>query len=279
MALRHFQTGFLTALLALPAGALADDAPVQPADDTPDYYSQLEDLSLRRDIADLGHGYSLRSELAAAEAGDDGSLIGYEAGSSGGYVNFGTPATGTFFGTHPAAQAEPWFDQVVFGFDWRPDVGGVEADAADQAASPESGEIGHIGVRADLTAALRATQGQDGGATAWRVSGMLGSTSLSLMPGGASLNPGDQAGKGLLWDVGVGWSSGGVSVNAGYLSSINLEGPEGQDNGFAVLSLGADYAILPGLSVYGEVNMIDGPVDPVTDGYGAVVLVGTGVSF
>jgi hypothetical protein len=70
-----------------------------------------------------------------------------------------------------------------------------------------------------------------------------------------------------------------MSLNAGYQSVYSLNEAGESESAMAVLSLGADYSVLPGLSVYGELNVIDGPPDENEDGLGTVVIVGTGVSF
>ncbi|MEN8195628.1 MAG: hypothetical protein ABFS30_03820, partial [Pseudomonadota bacterium] len=67
--------------------------------------------------------------------------------------------------------------------------------------------------------------------------------------------------------------------NAGYQSANSLNQTGEEESAIAVFSLGADYAILPGFSIYGELNVIDGPPDEKEDGLGTVVIVGTGVSF
>ena len=47
----------------------------------------------------------------------------------------------------------------------------------------------------------------------------------------------------------------------------------------AVLSFGADYAILPGLSLYGELNVVDDPDSFGEERLGTVFILGTGLNF
>lgn len=282
MATRTICAGVLAAAIAIPASVLADESPTNTVPSSTSYYSSLEDMPLRRDITNLGHYYFIQSEKSAADANEfiaDAPFQETQNGSAGGYVSFASPATSTFFGAVPADREDSFIDGVEFGVGWRPDVGGGESRDQRRLGHGFSGsEVDRVGLRADLTASLRDENAGDGGPTAWRVTGMLGSTSLSLLSPDNGLSPAS-TGSGLLWDIGVGWSSGAMSVNAGYQAGY---GPSnnGEDGlAIGVLSLGADYSILPGLSVYGEFNVIDGPPDENDTGLGTVIIVGTGVSF
>lgn len=280
MAMRTILTSVLAAVIASPAIAFAGEETPRQSQETPDYYSGLEDLSLRRDIADLNHGYALSLDQKAPQTEADSPYASYQGGSSGGYVNFGSPATSTFLGSAVPEKEESLFDNVVFGVDWRPEIAEQNSILNRAGHNPDSPPVEHLGLRADVTALLRDEEGGEEGTSAWRISGMLGSTSLSLVPENNNDPDAVEGGKGLLWDVAIGWTSGGMSLNAGYQSGFGLDNNGEEDaTGLSVLSLGADYAILPGLSVYGEFNVVDGPPDPLTDGYGAVVIVGTGVNF
>ena len=282
MATRAICAGVLAAAIAMPASALADESSKTTAPSSTSYYSSLEDVSLRRDITNLGHFYFIQSEKSTAQANEFIAETPFQEtqnGSAGGYVSFASPATSTFLGAVPANREDSFMDGVEFGVGWRPDIGSAENQDQRRFGYGFSGsEINRVGVRADLTASLRDETAGDDGPTAWRVTGMLGSTSLSLLsPDNGVLAT--SANSGLLWDIGVGWSSGAMSVNAGYQAGY---GPS--DNGeeglaIGVLSLGADYSILPGLSVYGEFNVIDGPPDENDAGLGTVIIVGTGVNF
>lgn len=277
---RGFQVCILAAATALPVAAFAEE-PASPAEQPDEFYSSLEDLALRRTISDFsGSGGSEQS-------GDqDGSLVGstyggLDGGSAGGYVNIGGPATSTFMAPPAPAEDKGLFRSIEFGLDWRPDVNTAEAkDHRTIGRSLAGRGLDRIGVRADVTALLRDEDKPESGGSAWRVSGMLGSTSLSLLrePGGPAAEIDDSASH-MLWDVGVGWSRGGVSVNAGYQSTFSLNESGDDLASVGVLSLGADYSVVPGLSVFGELNMIDSPLESSEVGFGTVVIVGTGVSF
>jgi hypothetical protein len=284
MAYKFIYCGVLAVAISLPAIGHADESSGDSASDSENYRSGLENLSLRRDITGIGHFYFVQPQAPSDSGGDvasDAPSIDLESGSSGGYVSFGSPSTSTYLGSVADDKDNSWFDGVAFGVGWRPDVSGGEGGDYHRTGRGFShSEIDRVGVRADLTALLydKATDGA--GATAWRMTGMLGSTSLSLLSDDDGLGP-DSSGDsgGLLWDVGVGWSSGAMSLNAGYQSAYSLgETGEGESS-VAVLSFGADYAILPGLSIYGEFNVIDGPPDDNEDGLGTVIIVGTGVNF
>jgi hypothetical protein len=278
MAFTKILAGILAASLLFPAAALADE-PLTEADAPEGEYTELQDLRLRQDISDFNHFYAGQDGYAAAADDDLSAEASYgdgDGGSGGGYVTFGTPATSTFLGTLPEDHSDSLMDSVEFGVNWRADV----SDAGDRSyrslgRSLTGSEIDRIGFRADLTALMH-DEAEEGHSSAWRLTGMLGSTSLSLLSNDDLSKP--DAG-GLLWDVGVGWSSGAMSLSAGYQSAYGLA-EDGKDRAaIAVLSLGADYAILPGLSVYGEFNVIDGPLERTDTGPGAIVIVGTGVSF
>lgn len=284
MANKFFYIGALAAMVSLPAIGHADEIATDTGDRSEDFYSGLEDFSLRRDINGLNFSYFLQPRLSV-NAGEETQLdslsAGPEGSSAGGYVSLGTPATSTFFGSIPGEKDGSLIDGVQFGVGWRPDVSARESmDYRRKGRGLAGSEIDRVGVRADLTAMLYDESPDNHDATAWRVTGMLGSTSLSLLSdesGSVRDVPADNSG--LLWDVGVGWSSGAMSVNAGYQSAYSLDEAGGDGSAIAVLSLGADYAIFPGLSVYGEFNLIDGPVAENDAGLGTVVIVGTGVSF
>jgi hypothetical protein len=270
----------LAAVASLPAAAFGDETRPTPTQ-TDEYFSTLEDLSLRRTISDL----TIVPTQDTGANGDDGLPVnpyaGFEGGSAGGYVNIGGPATSTFLTSTLAEREQRLLDRVEFGVDWRPDVSSASIpDSRPLGRSVLGGEPDRIGLRADVTALLRNEGGERDTGTAWRVSGMLGSTSLSLMEDeGEAGSEIDDLGHGLLWDVAVGWSSGAMSLNAGYQSTFSLNETGDDMASVAVLSLGADYSLLPGLSVYGELNMIDSPLESSGEGFGAVVVVGTGVSF
>jgi len=274
----------LSAMVSLPAAGYADEATKDPDPGSENYYSGLEDFSLRRDITDISHFYFVQPRVPANSGDDiasDGRYADIEGSSAGGYVSFGTPSTSTFLGSVPEEKGDSWIDNVEFGFDLRPDVsGGEQQDFRRIGRSLAGAEIDRVGVRADLTALLYDEAGGDSGSTAWRVTGMLGSTSLSLLADHDGMGLDSRAdGGGLLWDIGVGWSRGAMSLNAGYQSAYSLKPAGEEESAIAVLSLGADYAIIPGFSVYGEFDVIDGPPDEYEDGLGAVIIVGTGVSF
>lgn len=274
----------LSAMVSLSAVGYADELAEDPAAESESYHSGLEDLSLRRDITGISHLYFVEPPVSAYSEGDlasDGPHADVEGSSAGGYISFGTPSTSTFLGSVPEEKSDSWIDGVEFGVDWRPDVSGSERqDYRRIGRDFGGGEVDRVGVRADLTALLNDETMDDSGSTAWRITGMLGSTSLSLLADddGAGLDSGSGSG-GLLWDIGVGWSSGAMSLNAGYQSAYSLNEAGDEGSAIAILSLGADYAILPGLSVYGEFNMIDGPPAENEDRLGTVIIVGTGVSF
>jgi hypothetical protein len=274
----------LSAMVSLPTVGYADEAARDPGPESESYYSGLEDLSLRRDISGINHFYFVQPQVPAFSGGDiasDGPYADVEGGSAGGYISFAAPSTSTILGFVPEEKGDSWIDGVEFSVDWRADVsGGEHQDYRRIARSFAGSEIDRVGVRADLTALLYDETLDNSGSTAWRVTGMLGSTSLSLLAEDESmgLGPGSDSG-GLLWDIGVGWSSGAMSLNAGYQSAYSLNQTGEEESAIAVLSLGADYAILPGFSIYGELNVIDGPPDENEDGLGTVVIVGTGVSF
>lgn len=284
MPYNFFYISVLSAMVSLPTVGYADEAAKDPGPESEIYYPGLEDLSLRRDITGISHFYFVQPRAPAYSGGDiasDGPYADVEGSSAGGYISFGTPSTSTFLGSVPEKKGDSWIDNVEFGVNWRPDVSGGEHQDYRRIGRGFAGsEIDRVGVRADLTALLYDETRDDLGSTAWRVTAMLGSTSLSLLAedGGMGLESRADSG-GLLWDIGVGWSSGAMSLNAGYQSAYSLNEAGEEESAIAVLSLGADYAIFPGFSVYGEFNVIDGPPDENEDGLGAVVIVGTGVSF
>ena len=284
MAYKIVYIGVLSAMAALPATGYADETVADRNTGSQDFYSGLEDLAWRRYIAGLGR-FQINPSPAPAPSGadvaSDTPYVDVEGGSAGGYVSFGSPSTSTFL--DPAAQdaSDSWIDGVLFGVDWTPDVSDPEnRDFRPTGRSLSGGDTGRIGLRADLTALLYDNIPDADGPSTWRLTGMLGSTSLSLLSddSGPALHSHSDGGN-LLWDIGVGWTSGAMSLNAGYQSAYSFEEPGEEGSAIAVLSLGADYALLPGLSVYGEFNVIDGPPDEREDGLGTVIIFGTGVIF
>lgn len=284
MAYKFIYISALSVMLTLPAVGHADEAVTDSGDMSEGFYSGLEEFSLRRDISGLSHFYFVQPKTPtdAGAENDLNDLSVYPQGSSaGGYVSLGTPTTSTFFGSVPEEQGDTLIDGVEFGMGWGPDVNASEnRDHRRIGRGLAGSEIDRVGVRANLTAMLYDDSPDNAGGTAWRVTGMLGSTSLSLLSDDVTSGldvPAENSG--FLWDIGVGWSSGAMSVNAGYQSAYSLDETIGDGSAIAVFSLGADYAILPGLSVYGEFNLIDGPTAENIEGLGTVVIVGTGVSF
>ena len=274
----------LSAMVSLPTVGYADETAKDSGPDFGINYSEFEDLSLRRDLSGISHFYIIQPQVPAY-SGDynasDSPYTDVEGSSAGGYISFGTPATTTFFGSVPEKKGESWIDSVEFSVNLRPDVSGVEhQDYRSIGRSFFGSETGRVGVRADLTALLYDETWDKSGSTAWRVTGMLGSTSLSLLSEDDGIRLESRADSGgFLWDIGVGWSSGAMSLNAGYQSAYSLNQTGEEESAIAALSLGADYSILPGFSVYGEFSLIDGPPVEIEDGWGAVVIVGSGISF
>lgn len=272
------------AVLALgataPNAALADGrdsaATVHASDG---YYFAFDEGALRRDIARIRYFY-----VAPEEEAPSPDLA---AGSSDDMVFLGGPAQGGFVGFWDAADLPPtaqgevagsWLDRAEIGFDWRPYVTDArERNPRKIGRLMTAGDVDHIGVRADLTALVPNDPEETDTASAWRVTGMLGSTSLSLASAAPGTGSGNDLTGDLYWDIGVGWSSGPISLSAGYESTYRQI--EGVPAGMAVLSFGADYAVLPGLSVYGELNVVDDPALSTEQGLGTVIVLGTGLNF
>jgi hypothetical protein len=286
MAYKFVYISVLSAMMTLPAAGYADEAVADRGTGTATVGSiaGLEDLPLRRYIAGIGHLRVIPPSTPALSGTDVASDVPYvdtERGSAGGYVNFGSPSTSTFLDSAVQRASDPWIDGVAFGVAWRPDVSSPQ----DQDFYPTrhglaGGDVGRVGLRADLTAMLYDDVSGGGGSSAWQLTGMLGSTSLSLVSDDSGLALSSQGDSGnLLWDVGVGWSRGAMSLSAGYQSSYGLDEAGDEGSAIAILSLGADYTLLPGFSVYGELNVIDGPPDDYEDGLGTLVIFGTGVTF
>jgi hypothetical protein len=260
------------AVLLAPTAVLADGA-VQQTAGAGGYYLGFDEVRLRRDIADIRYYYTRPTSLSL---NTDGLEDGFVYFGGDGFAGYRIPVTGIAPATGGSEIPSERSQDVGLWIDWRPDVTGDDysADAAQMGRSLTGSDIERVGVRADVTALLFDDSG--GGTTAWRVTGALGSTSLSLLSDDHLIVGGADNHRGLLWDVGVGWSSGAVSLNAGYQSATSLI-EDGSD--IAVLSLGADYAILPGLSVYGEFNVIDDPATMGDERLGTVFIVGTGLNF
>jgi hypothetical protein len=193
----------LSAMVSLPAAGYADEATKDPDPGSENYYSGLEDFSLRRDITDISHFYFVQPRVPANSGDDiasDGRYADIEGSSAGGYVSFGTPSTSTFLGSVPEEKGDTWIDGVEFGVGWRPDVGGGEHQDYRRAGHGFAGnEVDRVGVRADLTALLYDDTRDDSGFTAWRVTGMLGSTSLSLLAEDDGMGLDSRADSGGLW--------------------------------------------------------------------------------
>lgn len=273
-----FGAGLIAASI-LGAGVAIADESASSAVGTGEFSYGFDEASLRRDIAGVAYlGASQPEE--PVESDSENGLIFLGGGLSGGFLGFWYPTTGQSdsLDTSFPNSAANWTDRIQIGMDWRPDLGVSNSTSPRATMRYLAGsEPDRVGVRADLTAVL--FDGPDPSqATAWRVTGMLGSTSVSLAPdtiaavGGGSGNEG-----GLMWDIGVGWSSGPISLNAGYLSAYTQV--DGLASDMATLSFGADYTVLPGLSLYGELNVVDDPVAFGEERLGTVFIVGTGLNF
>lgn len=265
----------LAAGLVASDNALADGGdPAGPARES-DYFFAFDEGALRRDIARMRYFYvSTDLESPQTEPAPSTEMVFVGGPGTGGFVGFWDAAT--LPPVVPGEVAGSWLDRTEFGFDWRPYVtDSSERNPRRIGRLMTAGEIDHVGVRADLTALVPTDTEAADAASAWRITGMLGSTSLSLASG-ASGGGNDLTGN-LYWDIGVGWSSGPVSLSAGYESTYREI--EGVPAGMAVLSFGADYAVLPGLSVYGEFNVVDDPAAAGEQGLGTVIVLGTGLNF
>jgi len=266
---------------AAPGAALADGR--DPADPPrgSDYYFAFDESALRRDIARIRYFYIAPEDDtpvpdAAADAAPGNDMVFLGGPAQGGFVGFWDAADLPPAG--PGEVAGSWFDRTEFGFDWRPYVADTKQRSPRKIGRLlTAGDVDHVGVRADLTALVPTATEEADAASAWRVTGMLGATSLSLASGAPGAGSGNDLTGDLYWDIGVGWSSGPVSLSAGYESTYRQI--EGVPAGMAVLSFGADYAVLPGLSVYGELNVVDDPALPAEQGLGTVIVLGTGLNF
>ncbi|UCH75441.1 MAG: hypothetical protein JSU82_06280 [Rhodospirillales bacterium] len=263
--------GVLAAAMILPASLHAEDAV-----ESGEYYFGPDETRLRRDIVDIRYLYARPAGHALAADGAQDGFVYFGADNAVGadryWVSTATAVQGMGGGATPPDRPQ----DIVLWVDWRPDVttGYDSAQRRQVGRSLTGSEIEHIGVRADLTALLFDPSGTE--TTAWHVTGALGSTSLSLVGENAAIAGMPDANRGLLWDVGVGWSSGAISLNAGYQSASPVL--ESGDS-IAVLSLGADYAVMPNLSVYGELNVIGDPATLGEQPVGTVFILGTGLSF
>ena len=266
---------FLAAAVLLPATLRAENSS-DPRADSSGYFFGTDEMGLRSDISDIRYYYARPASFEAALQDPADEFVYFGPGYPAATSPSRAPAMGTYHGPDGLEGAADRPRNVAFWIDWRPDVTGPTsgADTRQLGRSMTGSEIERIGLRADVTALLFDHSGA--GTTAWHVTGALGSTSLSLVGDDPAVAGTSEGGSGLLWDVGVGWSSGAVSVNAGYQSASRLV----EDGGdIAVLSLGADYTFLPGLSVYGELNLIDDPAVIGPERLGTVFILGTGVNF
>ncbi len=235
-------------------------------------------------------GEAARSGLESGEyyhgfAGDDGAtsqdgflyLLGSNTG--GGIAGFGGVAPLGAVGG-PAVANSALNDGLVIGVLWQPDlVAGQSGSPRDNVRSLAGNEPDRVGVRADVTAILL-DEADGSRATAWRVTGSFGSTSISLAPEEALTPEGNiDTQSGIAWEVGVGWSSGSLSLNAEYLSSYKDTEQDGLESDLAVLSFGAGYAVIPGLSLYGEFSLVDESAEFDVGRLGTVVIIGTGLNF
>lgn len=242
----------------------------------PEYYFAFDEVAMRRDSARIREFYVAPETEAPAEATETG-MVFLGGAAEGGFVGFWDG--GTTAGGDAGGAPSSWLDRMEIGFDWRPYATGARhRDPRRIGRFATAGDVDQVGVRADLTALLPTGPAADGAASAWRITGMLGSTSLSLTSD-LPVDPrsGTNFTEELYWDIGVGWSSGPMSLSAGY--ETTYRDVAGVPAGMAVLSFGADYAVLPGLSVYGEFNVVDDPAAAEQQGLGTVIILGTGVNF
>ena len=248
----------LAAYLLGPAAAWADGA-VRTGSDSGEYFHGF----VGDDVAD---GYS--GFLYLLGSGADGEIAGYGGVAPLGAI--GGPAV-----TNPALN-----DGVEIGVLWRPDlVDGQTGSPRVNIRNLAGSEPDRVGVRADVTAILF-DESDPSQTTAWRVTGSFGSTSFSLAPEEAVKPQGGiETQSGIMWEVGVSWSSGSVTLNADYLSSYRDTGVNGLESDMAVLSFGAGYAVIPGLSLYGEISLVDESAEFDVGRLGTVVIIGTGLNF
>lgn len=251
-------SALFAACLLGPAVAWADDA-AGTGFDSSEYYHGFVGTEVTAD--NEGFLYLLGS-------GADGEIAGY-----GGVAPLG--AVGG-----PAVTSPALYDGVEIGVLWQPElVDGQTGSPRVNIRNLAGNEPDRVGVRADVTAILF-DESDPSRTTAWRVTGSFGSTSFSLAPEEAvTPEDGIETQSGIMWQVGVGWSSGSVSLNADYLSSYKDTGENGLESDMAVLSFGAGYAIIPGLSLYGELSLVDESAEFDVGRLDTVVIIGTGLNF
>lgn len=272
----YFLNGLLGIAALMPGVALADGA-VDADDMSQSYYFAFDEGSLRRDIARIRSFYVEPVSPLPAEA-ENSALVFLGGPNNGGFTGFWDP--GGDLPPTPYEVGGSWFNRVEFGFGWTPEL--TSADDRDARALTRSLaglDVEKVGVRADLTALFRDDPRSGAGTSAWRVTGMLGSTSLSLAHDRDIAGVAEDGGDSLLWDIGIGWSSGPVSLSAGYQSIYSAAEGEAEGETGGRLSLGADYVVVPGFSVYGEFNLVDDPAVDGEESLGTIVVIGTGLNF
>lgn len=277
----YFMSGLFGIAAMMPGAASADDA-VDPdsSDEARPYYFAFDEGSLRRDIARIRNFYiEPVSAMPAVSAEAENSELVFLGGSaSDGFAGFWDP--GADLPPAPHEVGGSWFNRVEFGFGWTPELTDAKGhDARALTRSLAGLDVEKIGVRADLTALFRDKPRPGAGTSAWRVTGMLGSTSLSLAHDRDFATIAEDSADSLLWDIGIGWSNGPVSLSAGYQSIYSAAEGEAPGATAGRLSVGADYVVVPGFSVYGEFNLVDDPALDSEERLGTIVVIGTGLNF
>ncbi len=203
----------------------------------------------------------------------------------------------------------PRFAGVQVGASYTPDSGSDNSDTisngdASQAANVfeaginYTGDFSGVGVKLGLVG-LTGDPDNDSNNTiedyqSWAVGDTVSYMGFSLGAGyGDSGDSGQTKGSGAdsgsFWDVAVGYANGPLKIGVGYLAAEadNTTGTGDSDVDF--YTVGANYAVAPGLDVYAEYDYVDlkNPASTVTDGQNqtitkndaSIFMVGTKISF
>ena len=203
----------------------------------------------------------------------------------------------------------PRFAGVQVGASYTPDSGSDNSDAissgdASQVANVIEGGINYvqdfdgIGVAFGLVG-LSGEPDNDASNTvedykAWAVGGTVSFQGFSIGAGYGDSGDGGQtkgngADSGSFWDVGLGYSNGPLTIGAGYFNGDKENTTGTGDSDVDFYTVGANYAVAPGLDVYAEYDYVDlnNPAYTTVDGDGvlrlkndaSIFMVGTKISF
>lgn len=242
-----------------------------------------------------------RVELGANDGAEDSMAVGGESiqGATGGFDG----DQGAWYNGPKSAPSGPGIDGdsgdankityysndmsgLKFGVSYAPQTGSEGSADAFNSGTHENyigigaqygADMGGMAVKGGFVYGMAAADGNQPAATddlsGFAVGATVGFGAFSVGLGYGDNGDADES----FYDVAAGFSNGPVAASIGYF--VGTDSSAATDATHTILSLTADYALAPGLSVYGEYTTIEDETAAAVTYEGSAITVGASVSF